>query len=254
MRKPEYALLHNLPRKVASHMQTWSLIPQEASHQHMRKLRRPGTAWLLCDDISYNKNHRLGSLIGTMPILIDGHNLIGHLPTISLADEDDEAQLVLLLRKYAAQKRGRRVVVIFDRGNYGHPLQLNGYGVECHFTYSPQDADRELIRRIRAIKRAGSWQVVTSDRAVAGEARANNIVVIPSHQFADRLLARPQSQSYGNSSEPIESHKEHILTPQEIEEWLRIFGATDEIGKPDERRSKAPPPPPHRRRKQNKKT
>ena len=33
-----------------------------------------------------------------MPLLIDGHNLIGQIPELSLADEDDEGKLVMLLR------------------------------------------------------------------------------------------------------------------------------------------------------------
>jgi hypothetical protein len=174
-----------------------------------------------------------------MPILIDGHNLIGHLPGLSLADEDDEAQLVMLLRRYAALKRARRVVVVFDRGSYGHPQNLNGYGVECHFARSPQDADRELIRRIRAIKRAHSWQVVTSDRAVAGEARAHRIVVVSSAEFARRLLSRPRRPDRDKQdADPIESHKERSLSPQEIEEWLRLFGAEDEL--PPQKRPDGP--------------
>src|SRR5262245_8805655 len=36
-----------------------------------------------------------------MHLLVDGHNLIGQMPGLSLADPDDEAQLVLLLRGYA---------------------------------------------------------------------------------------------------------------------------------------------------------
>ncbi|MCG8348305.1 MAG: hypothetical protein MI924_11065, partial [Chloroflexales bacterium] len=63
-----------------------------------------------------------------MPVLVDGHNLIGQLPNLNLADHDDEAQLVMLLRHYTTRKRGRRVVVVFDHGVYGHPDNLNGYG------------------------------------------------------------------------------------------------------------------------------
>ena len=51
-----------------------------------------------------------------MPLLVDGHNLIGQVPGLSLADADDEAQLVQLLRRYSTAKRGRQVVVVFDRG------------------------------------------------------------------------------------------------------------------------------------------
>ena len=154
-----------------------------------------------------------------MPVLVDGHNLIGQLPILNLADHDDEAQLVMLLRRYATRKRGRRVVVVFDHGVYGHPDNLNGYGVECHFAKSPSDADSELIRRIRAIKRAGEWQVITSDRAVAGEARARGIKVVAAEEFVRRLLA-PNAPTVN----PGRKYGDRLLSPDEVEEWLRLFG------------------------------
>ncbi len=161
----------------------------------------------------------LSGKIRGMPLLVDGHNLIGHMPDLSLADSDDEAQLVFWLRKYAMRKRGRQVVVIFDHGVYGHPQQLNGYGVECHFSTSPRDADADLIRRIRAIQRKNDWQVITSDHAVADVARACGIRVLSAQEFARRLhlLDQPVIAS---------DHKpgEQTLSPQEVEEWLRLFG------------------------------
>ncbi|WP_174842860.1 NYN domain-containing protein [Candidatus Oscillochloris fontis] len=160
-----------------------------------------------------------------MPILIDGHNLIGHLHGVSLADPDDEAQLVMLLRRYATAKRGRRVVVIFDGGVYGHPDNLNGYGVEARFAKSPSDADSELIRRIRAVKRRDEWQVVSSDRVVIGEARAKGLTVISSQQFAHRLEVL-------NAPKPTvsirEKRNDRPLSPAEIAEWMRLFGIVEE--------------------------
>ena len=50
-----------------------------------------------------------------MPILIDGHNLIGRLPGISLADADDEQALVRLLLSYRA-RTGKAITVVFDPG------------------------------------------------------------------------------------------------------------------------------------------
>ena len=88
-----------------------------------------------------------------MPLLIDGHNLIAQIPGLSLADEGDEAELVLLLRRYTTAKRGRQAVVVFDRGVYGHPQRLDGYGITCSFARSPQDADEQLIRRLGTLKR-----------------------------------------------------------------------------------------------------
>src|SRR5919108_1899999 len=122
-----------------------------------------------------------------MHLLVDGHNLIGQMPGISLADADDEAQLVMLLRGYATRKRGRQVVVVFDHGVYGHPQMLDGYGVTCYFAKSPQDADAQLIRRLKAISRPGEWALVTSDQHVAGVARERGVRVIDSQEFAAQL-------------------------------------------------------------------
>lgn len=154
-----------------------------------------------------------------MPILVDGHNLIGQLPQLSLADPDDEAQLVMLLRRYAARKGGRKVVVIFDGGVYGHPDNLNGYGVEARFAKSPSDADGELIRCIRSVKRAGEWVVVSSDRAVAGEAKARGIPVVSSQDFARRLAAMDLPRASLNAK-----RNDRPLTRAELEEWMRLFG------------------------------
>jgi hypothetical protein len=154
-----------------------------------------------------------------MPILIDGHNLIGQLPAIRLGDPDDEAQLVLLLRRYAARRRGRRVVVVFDGGVRGHPLNLNGYGVEAHFAFAPANADAELIKRIRAVRRHDEWLVVSSDRAVVGEAQAHGIPVLSAQEFARRLAALDQPRASLR-----EKRNDRPLSRAEVEEWMRVFG------------------------------
>lgn len=160
-----------------------------------------------------------------MPILIDGHNLIGQLPTISLADPDDEEQLVLLLRRYAARRRGRRVVVVFDGGVYGHPVNLNGQMVEAHFARPPANADAELIRRIRGVRRPAEWTVVSSDRAVAGEAKAHGLTVVSAQEFARRLVALDQPAPAASLRS---KRNDRPLSKAEVAEWLRLFGVEEE--------------------------
>jgi hypothetical protein len=157
-----------------------------------------------------------------MHVLIDGHNLIGQIPDISLADPDDEAKLVLLLRRYALAKRGRQVIVVFDRGVYGHPQTLNGYNVTCYFARSPQDADTQLMRRIQAIQRPGDWLVVSSDREVAWAARERGIRVMSAHEFAAQL----RSSGTPNARRPHteEKPRDVRLSEAEIAEWMRLFG------------------------------
>jgi uncharacterized protein len=159
---------------------------------------------------------------GSMPLLIDGHNLIGQIPGLSLADPDDEGDLVMLLRRYTTARRGRKVVVVFDHGVYGHPQTLDGYGISCYFARSPQDADAQLIKRMRALKRPRDWAVVTSDRKVARAAEEYSVRVISSHTFARQLLAPTQP-----TAAPAEQRD---LRPSEAEiaEWLRLFGEAPE--------------------------
>ena len=154
-----------------------------------------------------------------MPLLVDGHNLIGQVAGLSLADADDEAQLVMLLRRYSTARRGRQVVVVFDRGVYGHPQQLNGYGITCHFARSPQDADAELIKRLRALKRPREWTLVTSDRAIIREASDRGVRVIGSRELAQQLQAGPQRPAAPSPEEK----REKPLSEAEVEEWLEFF-------------------------------
>lgn len=50
-----------------------------------------------------------------MPVLIDGHNLIAHMPNLRPDDPDDEVKLVLRLRACNAHTR-KKVTVVFDHG------------------------------------------------------------------------------------------------------------------------------------------
>src|SRR5262249_5287013 len=154
-----------------------------------------------------------------MPVLIDGHNLIGQIPGMSLADPDDEGDLVMLLRRYTTARRGRKVIVVFDHGVYGHPQRLDGYGVTCYFARSPQDADVQLIKRIRALKHPRDWTLITSDRQVARAAEERGVRVISSHEFARQLTI-----SAGRPAASQEERRDARLSEAEIEEWLRLFG------------------------------
>jgi hypothetical protein len=115
------------------------------------------------------------------------------------------------------------VIVIFDGGVYGHPENLNGYGVEAIFAHAPADADAELIRRIRAVKRHDGWMVVSSDRAVAGEAKIRGIPVLSAQEFARRLagLDAPAATLRDKRSD-------RPLSKAEVDEWLRLFGVDDD--------------------------
>lgn len=180
----------------------------------------PVVGAMLHSDIMRNNRTRAQNCT-RMPLLIDGHNLIGQISGISLADADDEAKLVMLLRRYATAKRARQVFVVFDHGVYGHPEQLDGYGVSCYFARSPRDADQELIRRIKKVAHPKEWTVVTSDRQIVRAAADRGVRVISSHAFAAQLTTpRPQAA-------PEEKPRDVKLSEAEVEEWMALFGQSE---------------------------
>src|SRR3972149_11835693 len=98
-------------------------------------------------------------------LLIDGHNLIAQLLGLSLDDPDDEQQLVVMLRKYAA-RRGTRIVVVLDSGTAAHAggksRELSGGHVTAIFAGSHTIADRILMERLPELKKPGASSRVSS--------------------------------------------------------------------------------------------
>lgn len=161
-----------------------------------------------------------------MPILIDGHNLIGRLPDISLDDPHDEAKLTARLRTYAARTR-QRITVVFDRGLPGGHSALSGGGVEVVFAPSGRTADAILCERIRRARHPRRLTVVTSDREVVAAAQSRRAQVVRSDTFAHMLNAsRDKRQASGldeASDEELDKPKGQ-LSAEEVEAWLKIFG------------------------------
>ena len=150
-------------------------------------------------------------------LLIDGHNLIGQTPGLSLADPNDEQKLIVMLRKYAARKNAR-IVVVFDSGNPGgRSKELSGGNVTAIFAGSHTIADRILMERMRELKKPGEWVVVSSDREVQQAAQQRKMNVWSSAEFARKMGSPPKRQI-----EPP-TPKDSGLTQAEVDEWLRLF-------------------------------
>ena len=153
----------------------------------------------------YNKN---------MIVIIDGHNLIPHLPGLSLGDADDEDQLIQVLQEYA---RLRRVSIeVFFDGAPAAGLRKLGR-VQAHFVQSGTTADEAIMARLRSLgKRARNTQVVSSDRQVQQAARAVHAVVISSSEFVGEWMKLMDQ-------EPGLDPRNRLLSEQEVEAWERVF-------------------------------
>jgi predicted RNA-binding protein with PIN domain len=147
-----------------------------------------------------------------MPYLIDGHNLIGSMPGLSLADPEDERKLLELLLGYAHRAR-RRMIVFFDKGN---PIYRNPTGeglVTARFVPRPKKADDAIIEFLRDRRDAPNYTVVTSDLAVRRSAQRAGAKVVSSADFAARFAVPRSAPKNENPPEPTE----------DLEDWLKLF-------------------------------
>ncbi len=151
-----------------------------------------------------------------MTLLIDGHNLIGQLPSLSLAYPDDEAKLLQLLVRYHWHKK-QPITVIFDPGELrAHGPKLRPPpGITVIYAPPGSDADAVLIDRIQRHSRPRTLTVVSSDRAVVAAARAAGAKVIKAQDFARELMRAPEK----TESEPGEKPP----SSEEVQEWLDLF-------------------------------
>jgi len=148
-------------------------------------------------------------------LLVDGHNLIGQMPDISLSDPDDEEQLVGRLRQYAA-RTGHQITVYFDGGLPGGPSpELSRGGVQVVFASAGRPADPLIIKRIRQVQDRGRWLVVSSDREILAAAARRRLRVRRAEEFAAELSASPPA------TEP--DPREVPPSDEEVDAWLREF-------------------------------
>lgn len=154
----------------------------------------------------------------SMAILIDGHNLIGKIPGLSLDDPDDEEKLLVRLRAYRA-RTGKRLVVYFDPGiAYQSPARWSQGGISVRQAGTGHRADELMIRDLGRHQNPRELTVVTSDRAIQSVARQHDARVIDSASFATELR-RPRVEDDAPDISP--------LSEDEVQEWLAIFGGSD---------------------------
>lgn len=172
-----------------------------------------------------------------MPYLIDGHNLIARLPDVDLDDPNDEMKLVAKLRGFCALNR-KRCTVVFDSGLPGGRSPTSNHAVEVVFASHQQlTADELLILRIKKLRDANNWTVVSSDNAILQTAQAQGCMTMRTDAFVKLLStpARPKPEA-GEWTNPI-------ISPQDLAEWQAYF-RDDELPPPTDKPRLAAAAPP----------
>ena len=153
-----------------------------------------------------------------MPYLIDGHNLVPHLPGINLTDLDDENALVDLLLRFARERR-TRIEVYFDKAPVTSAGKRSFGLVAAHFVREGSTADQAIKNRLKKLGgEAKNWVVVTSDREILVEARSQHSRVLSSAEFAGQLLAQSPT---GETDRGADDQPD--VPDAEVDYWLEQF-------------------------------
>lgn len=175
-----------------------------------------------------------------MLILVDGHNLIPKLRGFSLKAMDDEMKLVDLLQFFSRVRR-TKVEVFFDGAPPGQAGTRSFGTIQAHFVRIGQTADEAIRLKLEQLgPQARETLVITSDHRVQSEARSHKAKFLDSELFAKELFemqplqseppaplkksARPAPEAPKTTpSAPGRSGVQPKLSPDEVDEWLKIF-------------------------------
>jgi uncharacterized protein len=158
-----------------------------------------------------------------MNYIIDGHNLISHIPGLDLRMLDDEQHLVELLILFC--QPGRHTVdVYFDKAPVGYSGVKNHGRVRAHFVHQRSTADDAIRKRLESLGRsAKTWAVVSSDRSVQAAAHEAHAQVLSSAEFASLLQARLSDASLQARPLNTAPDSDETLSEAEVREWETFF-------------------------------
>ena len=160
-----------------------------------------------------------------MPYLIDGSNLIGHIPTLDLFDPKSKHRLVWQLSVFQAVKK-TTIILVFDGPPdpelFGEKFRRKEFSLL--WPEPEESADTVIKQMIEKQTDIRHFYVVSSDREIKNYARENKAKVLDCGEFHKLLKAALKEYKESRSM-----NKEDVrLSPLEMDHWLTIFGASDE--------------------------
>ncbi|MCA9931878.1 MAG: NYN domain-containing protein [Anaerolineales bacterium] len=191
-----------------------------------------------------------------MHFLIDGHNLIGKMPGLSLADSQDELELIIRLKGWVAAASRRQVTIYFDGGGLGGFSQrLSSKDIRVIFAPPDREADDLLIARLNKLRNGRNYTLVSSDNKIINAAKIGGVKVLKSEEFIAREGFDYHKEAEAEKRQPVpepepEKDANPVISESEVQEWLDLFGPVPERKPPPPRRRKkaaAPPKEPKRK-------
>ncbi len=155
-----------------------------------------------------------------MPYIIDGNNLIGCSPDISLEDSNSRSEIIGIVKKFQKKKKSK-IIVVFDGepdtfSNEENPTE------KIVIKYPPigDSADDEIKRILDGYTYFRDVVLVTSDRELKDVAKKKGARVVNSIEFYYEL------KRVYRATGRIELKQKRIdteLSDGEVDQWLKIF-------------------------------
>jgi predicted RNA-binding protein with PIN domain len=151
-----------------------------------------------------------------MPVIVDGHNLIGKMPSISLSDPEDEAKLVRILARHLLQRR-QRGIVVFDKGAESDSApRLKGPNLRVIFAPPGGSADAIIMDMIKRDPNPKGLTIVSSDNEIRRCARSRRARLVSAEDYVKQLESQPPQRSVGAA-------RDAECSDIDVEEWLEYF-------------------------------
>lgn len=155
-----------------------------------------------------------------MPYIIDGNNLIGSSPDMSLEESGVRQKITHMVRKFQ-QNRNNKVIVVFDGEPEGtsHRQEMGPKFLVMYPRYG-QSADDEIKHILDSYNDFRDVVLITSDRELKSYARKLGARTVNSIEFYFKL-----KREYRETGKREESQKriDTRLSDQEVDQWMKIF-------------------------------
>jgi predicted RNA-binding protein with PIN domain len=155
-----------------------------------------------------------------MPYIIDGDNVIGSSPDISLEDPKARPKLIYIIRKFQENKKNK-VTIVFD-GMPESGVQREDISEKFCIRYPlpGSSADDEIKRILNGFHYFKDVILVTSDRDLRTFAKKKGARLINSIEFYFEL--KRVSRIHGKKEE-TKKRIDTQLSDTEVEQWMKIF-------------------------------
>lgn len=160
-----------------------------------------------------------------MPYLIDGSNLIGHIPYLTLDDPRSKYRLVAQLMVFQRIKR-IKIILVFDGSPDPHLIRKEFRRKKFAILFPSYEENADAIIKTWIEKQTDlrRFYVISSDHEIQAFARMNGAKVKGCDEFHKELKASLMEYRDAKATKKTDTP----LSPLEVNHWLEIFKSNDE--------------------------